>query len=83
MHGIQTADAVFVWLGGDFASAHGTLAEIGYAYSLEKNIVLAVPPDLQSETELWFIALMATSIVVAGTAKQAFDSYLVELDNLQ
>ncbi len=36
--GIRATDLVFVWIDADFATAYGTLAEIGYAHALHKPI---------------------------------------------
>jgi hypothetical protein len=53
---IRAADLVFVWIGSDFASAHGTIAEIGYAAALKKPIYAARSPEMATSNlvELWF-----------------------------
>lgn len=73
LNGIQRADTIFVWLDRYHGEANATKAEVGYAFALEKNIVLACP---DADAELWFLGQMATSIIFAQTAKEAWEKYL-------
>lgn len=53
--GIRLADLVIVCVGEDFATAHGTHFEAGYASGLAKNIVLLVKHGVTLD-EHWFVA---------------------------
>jgi Nucleoside 2-deoxyribosyltransferase len=54
--GIRAADVVFVWIDHDFATAHGTMSEIGYAAALGKPIYSARSPAAAKTNlvEAWF-----------------------------
>lgn len=54
-HAIMFADLVFVWL--DSSDAYGTLAEIGFAYAKNKEILIGGPNLIP---DLWFAYTMST-----------------------
>lgn len=52
LEAINRADIVFAWL--DSNDLYGTIAEIGYAYALNKTILAAYPMREFNPREIWF-----------------------------
>lgn len=52
LHSIDMSDIVFAWI--DATDCHGTLAEIGYAYSRGKKILIGFSEEINRK-EFWFI----------------------------
>jgi len=71
LHAVHRADIVFAWL--DELSAYGTLFELGYAYSLGKELWIATPSSQgrgdchKLASEFWF--------AIKGAAKFSGDSF--------
>ena len=61
--GIRACNLFVAYLGPDFATACGTMSEIGYAHALGKHILLISHPDLDSN-EMWFVRSMATQEII-------------------
>ena len=60
---IKRADIVFAYI--DSPDCYGTLAEIGYAYALRKDIVIVFSNDELKE-KMWFIDKMQRNTAVAS-----------------
>lgn len=60
---IRAADVMYVWA-GDFHTAYGTLAEIGYARGRRKYVIIATD-DPDALKDQWFAVTMADAIIYA------------------
>jgi hypothetical protein len=74
--GIAACDLFVAYLGLDFASAYGTIAEIGFAHAQGKRIVLIVHPELDT-TDFWFPMTMANFVVMSADPANAVQSLLL------
>lgn len=74
MVGIQQCDLFVAYLGLDFASAYGTMSEIGAAHAWGKQILLVVHPELDTE-DFWFLITMA-NVVTSDNPVEAVRSFL-------
>lgn len=72
MGAIQSCDVLFAWL--DDPSAHGTLAELGYARGLGKAVIVAA-----SHPDLWLASQMATHYVHGASPEEAWAQYADQL----
>lgn len=93
LEAIYLCNTFFVWI--DSLDCFGTLAEIGYAKALEKDIFIGISEDLEipitpignnkkphnydDQSDLWFIEGMAKSVIRAKSPRQAYDAVLVNL----
>jgi len=64
-------DIVFAWI--DDLTAYGSLAELGFARALGKQIWLAWPNEF---SDLWFIKEFASEVLIAESAELAFRELL-------
>lgn len=69
---VRQADTVFAWI--DSPDCFGTIAEIGYAHALGKEIWIGTPWDLSSTEcqDFWFVFSMATKRAIASSPVDAF-----------
>jgi hypothetical protein len=81
LHAIHEADVVFAWL--DELGVYGSLFELGYAYSLGKELWVALPSSLGAgdcrklRSEMWFAIKGATKFSEGSyNAKQALEEFL-------
>lgn len=73
LHALKTADVVFAWI--DSPDAFGTIAELGYASALGKEILIAGPrlfPDM------WFVYSLSGNIKIAETPLAALQMFVAE-----
>jgi Nucleoside 2-deoxyribosyltransferase len=61
--GIQRCDVFIAWMGLDFATAYGTMYEIGVAKALHKKIVIIKHRDLETR-DFWF-SMEAADLILA------------------
>ena len=61
LQGIKRADLVIAYAGDDFAEAHGTHVELGYAKALNKKVIIL--DDMTDNDDLWFVYKSATMVV--------------------
>jgi hypothetical protein len=75
---IRAADCVFVWIDEDFATAHGTMTEIGYAAALGKPIYAARSPAARglNMVEMWFPLSLVTCFGERKTPEAALHETL-------
>ena len=73
--GIRQCDLFIVYAGLDFSTAFGTLAEMGYAHALKKEIILIADPGLDL-TEFWFVRGMAQMEIVSSDPADAIKKLL-------
>lgn len=80
--GIRACDLFVVWAGSDFASAYGTIAEIGLASALAKPIVIIRKSGLPEETfrDIWFPLSLASMTMESPEPVEAVDDLLYLLD---
>lgn len=89
---IRASDIVFAWL--DDATAHGTIAEIGYASALGKRILIAVPPcptehkrracECILHGETWFVTGMpGVAVIEAADPHAAWGKLLADISMVQ
>ncbi len=76
LYGIEGCDLFIAYLGLDFNSAYGTMAEIGAAHVWGKQIVLVIHPKLASE-DFWFLKTMANFIISSDNPVDAVYSLLM------
>jgi hypothetical protein len=69
---LGAADAVFCWL--DDPTAHGTVAELGYATGIGKPVFLYTPPGDRLR-DLWFVQQMIRRHARAATVGWAFEHF--------
>lgn len=79
---IQKSDYVFAWI--DDLTAFGTLFELGYAISADKDIFLGIKSNSNLE-ELWFIETAIReypygSVFYCSTVEKAFAAFLCMVD---
>jgi len=71
LRSIAGVDIVFAWI--DDLTAYGSLAELGFARALGKQIWLAWPNEF---SDLWFIKEFASEVLIAESAELAFRELL-------
>jgi hypothetical protein len=71
LRSIANANIVFAWI--DDLTAYGSLAEIGFAHALGKEIWLAWPNEFP---DLWFIREMASDVIIAENGALALRELL-------
>lgn len=67
---IRYADTVFAWL--DTTDCYGTVAELGYAHALGKEIWIGTSYERSQWNEMWFVLCMADRLASAKTPLDAF-----------
>lgn len=75
INGICDCDVFFVYLGLDFSTAFGTMAEIGAAHAWRKKIVMIIHPALKTR-DFWFLKTMADKIVISDDPAKTVTSML-------
>lgn len=91
--GIDQCDILFAWI--DTMDCYGTLAEIGYAKAMNKQILIGFsekltipksnfydaykPHNISESHDLWFIETMANRAIVSPSPRQAFYQLIVKL----
>jgi hypothetical protein len=76
MMGIQSCDVFIAYLGLNFKSAYGTMAEIGAAHAWGKPIVLVVHPKLVTD-DFWFLKDMAIHVITSDNPADAVYAWLM------
>jgi Nucleoside 2-deoxyribosyltransferase len=78
--GIQRCDVFIAWMGLDFATAYGTMYEIGVAKALGKKIVVIKHPELKVE-DFWFPMEAADLILTTSDVVFAVEQLLTSISS--
>lgn len=90
---IYRCDVLFAWI--STLDCYGTLAEIGYAKALGKQIFIGISEDLSIPTskftdynkphnievshDLWFVEGMANNVIRSRSPRHAFEHFMVKI----